>query len=98
MSAKTYLYTSTRKQEICELSKRIESLKKEVKREHYERLLDKHQEDGKRVWEILREVSRTKEVPDDKQPSNLDSQKANTFNQYFATVGKRALETLEIHI
>ena len=73
-------------------------MNKKLKREHYEGLLDKHQNDGKRIWEILREVTRSKETPEDKLPSNLDKQTANTFNQYFATVGSRALETLGLDV
>ena len=80
------------------LTKQKKALEKKLKSDHYEELLDKHQGDGRKTWEILKEITRSKDPPHDKFPANMDISKANSFNKYFATVGKRALETLGVQI
>ena len=47
-------YTSTRKKQIVDLTKKTKSLSLGLKSKYYEELLDKHKEDSRKLWEILK--------------------------------------------
>ena len=64
-------FTSERKSIITALTKKIKQTNRRLKSKHYENLLDEHQNDGRRVWEILKEVTRSKEIPEDKLPCKI---------------------------
>ena len=51
---------------------------------------------SKKLWELLKEATRTLDTKSTTEPDNMDKSKANSFNNFFATVGKKTLEKLNV--
>ena len=69
----------------------FEKIKKVSKKQHYSKLIIKHQSNIKKTWSIMKEIIGKKKIQTDQLPPRItvngECKVANTFNRYFAEVG-----------
>ena len=90
------LRTRSSKASLKSLTNRIKSLKRKLKKQHYASLIEQHKNNSKKLWELLKEATRTQTTDSNTEPDDMDKQKANTFNNFFATIGRKTLERLNL--
>ena len=81
---------------VKEISNKITHLKRKLKKIFYHDKISKFEGDPKKMWNILKEVTNTTVTKSNVEPEFLDQKKANTFNTFFATVGTKIQEKLNI--
>ena len=76
------------------ITKKLKNMKRSAKRNYYREKIEEQSNDPRRLWSILKEVSRTESVNEEIMPDNVDQKTVDSFNQYFATIGKNIQEEL----
>ena len=71
-------------------------MKRSLKKQHYSLKIEQHKGNSKKLWEILKEVTRTQENQSSTEPDNMNRTIANSFNNFFATIGKKTLHQLNV--
>ena len=71
------------------ISNKLKNLKKKERRCYYRDKIQKYSDNNKKLWGILKEVSRTKTYKDEVLPDIVNDTVAEQFNKYFATIGKK---------
>ena len=82
---------------LNKLTNTINSLKKILKRKYISEELEKAGDDAKKLWKILNFLIGKKEKPDIVQPEELNQEKVNNFNNFFATIGLNIQNQLQIN-
>ena len=90
------LRTRITKQLLKTITNKIKSMKRKLKKDHYCSKIEQNRGNSKKLWELLKEATRTKVNKSPTEPDNINATIANTFNRFFATVGKKTLEKLNI--
>ena len=85
------------KERIRAITNKLKSIKRKLKREYLTKKIDEKANDGKKLWELLREATNTKAEPCDIEPDNVTQQQADEFNAYFANVGRSVQQRLGMH-
>ena len=95
------LYRMYNKAEDKELYRKAKNkqthLKRQNKREYYTRKINEYVGESRKMWSILKEVTNYN-YKEDIMPDNADKDTANRFNSFFATVGIKVQEMLNINI
>ena len=78
------------------LTSKIKSLKRSLKKEHFASQIEKHKNNSKKLWQLLKEATRS-QVPDTNiEPDDITKTKANMFNNFFSTIGRKTLQKLNL--
>ena len=86
----------TDKANARKLNNEITHLKEKKKKVYYTNKLNEIEGDAKQTWSILRELTDGYSDRKDTEPENMDQEKANQYNKYFATVGSNIQKKLDI--
>ena len=78
------------------LTNKINHYKRKLKRIYYKEQITKYDGDSKKLWKTLKEVTQTTPAKNQTEPDFLDQDRANSFNNFFATVGTKIQEKLKI--
>ena len=91
-----FLKTNIAKTNLKNIANSIKSMKRKLKKEHYRAKIEENKTDSKKLWELLKEVTRNQTDKKNVEPEEISKTKANQFNRFFATIGKKTLEKLNI--
>ena len=78
------------------LSNKITHLKRKLKKMYYSDKINSYEGDPRKIWKVMKDVTNTEDIKDKIEPSLMNQDKANTFNNFFATVGTKIQEKLNI--
>ena len=81
---------------LTSITNKLKNLKRKRKSQYFQEKINEQSGNSKRLWGILREVSRTEAPVDETLPDVPDLQTANRFNNYFATIGKTIQDQLGV--
>ena len=76
------------------LANEITHLKRKLKKKYCSQKIEQYEGDPKRLWRILKDVTGTTPDKSNSEPDIMDQGKANSFNNYFATVGTKIQKLL----
>ena len=74
----------------------INYMKKSLKKTYYTNKLYEYKGKPKDIWKVLKDATGNHEEKENIEPEDMDQNKANHFNNYFATIGKKLQEKLGI--
>ena len=83
------------KERLRFISNKLKNLKRKGKRNYYSGKIEK-EKDGRKLWDILKEVTNTTKQKEEIEPENANQDTANSFNSYFANIGKDIQQTLNV--
>ena len=90
-----YLYREhADKTNLKRLRNEINHMKKSLKRNYYSKKIEEYKGKPKDIWKIFKEVTGSTTVKENIEPEDMNQEKADNFNTYFATVGKMFQEKL----
>ena len=78
------------------VTNKITHYKRKLKKIYYSDKIAKYDGDPKKMWKILKEVTQTEAKKNEVEPEFIDQNKANTFNNFFVTIGSRIQKELNI--
>ena len=84
------------KDRLKKITNMVNYLKKILKQKYIVEELEKAGDDVKKLWKILNFLVGKKTAPDIIEPEELDQEKVNKYNNFFATVGLNIQKQLEI--
>ena len=82
---------------IKKLTNSINALKKILKQKYISEELEKAGDDVKKIWKILNFLVGINEKPEKIEPEELNQEKVNNYNNFFATVGLKIQNQLNIN-
>lgn len=92
-----YLYRKSEDRTVYrKLKNQVNHLKKKLKSEHYSTQIENLQGKPRLLWNLYREITGNTKNNECIQPDFIDKEKANSFNQFFATIGSNIQEKLHI--
>ena len=88
-----------RKQKLIlkSITNKLKNYKRKKKREYFQEKIEEQTNNPKRLWSILKEVTGTESPCDETLPDMVNKDTVNTFNSYFAKVGKNIQNQLGVH-
>ena len=75
------------KHEIRRLKNKLNHEKRKQKRAYYKKKLADYKGNPKNTWKIFKELLNQQEIQESVEPDIMTEEKANRFNNYFATIG-----------
>ena len=84
------------KQEIKRLKNKLNHTKRKHKRAYYKKKLAEFKGDSKNTWKVFKEMLNKQEIKETIEPELMDQDKANRYNNYFATIGTEIKNKLGI--
>ena len=90
-----YYGNSAFKNRAQKLSNEITHMKRKLKRAYVTTKLEEAGGDGKKTWKLLDCVTGRVACKDSVEPENINQEKANRYNKYFATVGTEIQKELK---
>ena len=84
------------KDRLKKISNLISFLKKILKQKYITEELEKAGEDPKKIWKILNFLIGKNETHEKIEPEDLNQEKVNKYNNFFATIGQKIQEELDI--
>ena len=84
------------KKSFDELKNRITSLKRKLKMEWIEQEIIKAGNDPFKLWKLYNYLLNREKQVDCIEPDNIDQDKANSFNNFFCTIGKTTTPTPDL--
>lgn len=78
------------------MTNNITHVKRMLKKSYYSEKLQQYRGDSKKIWKILKGVTQTDSRNSTIEPEFINQEKANQFNRYFATVGSKIQEKLNV--
>ena len=92
-----YLYRNNEDRIIYrEIKNLINHLKKKLKSEYYSTKIEELQKKPRLLWNLYKEITGNTKLKECIEPDFMDKAKANQFNHFFATVGSKIQEKLNI--
>ena len=86
----SYLYGRKKfKNRIDFLQKKIKKKKKSLKKQFTKIEIDKAGNDVAKLWKLLNTLTNRQNSHKSTEPSNMNQEKANEFNNFFATIGSK---------
>ena len=82
---------------LKKLANTINYLKKILKQKYILEELEKAGEDAKKLWKVLNFLIGKKDAPEKIEPEELNQEKVNNFNKYFANIGIEIQKELNIN-
>ena len=74
----------------------INHMKRKLQKQYYTAKIDECDCDAKKLWMVLKDVTRTGKTKESTEPDNMTQEKANIFNKFFATIGINIQKSLNI--
>jgi hypothetical protein len=81
---------------VKKLSNTITHYKRKLKKMYYKEKIQQYEGDPKKMWKILKEVTQTETKECNIEPEFMDQKMADNFNTFFATVGTKIQQSLNI--
>ena len=81
---------------VKSISNKITHLKRQLKKTYYSSKIEEYEDNPRKMWTMLKEVTNTKMIKNTTEPHFLDQNRANQFNKYFATIGTNIQKKLNI--
>jgi hypothetical protein len=81
---------------VKKMKNEINHLKTKLKKQYYKEKFQQCEGDSKKTWRILKEITRTDINKETTEPENMNKEKANKFNKFFATVGTEIQKKLRV--
>ena len=81
---------------LKKLRNRVKYMKKSLKSNYYTQKINDYKGKPKDIWKILKEATGNHETKENIEPEDMNQSKANQFNTYFATIGKKLQEKLGV--
>ena len=78
------------------ITNKLKYLKRKQKKAYFKAKIDEQSGNPKRLWGILKEVSRTETPVEETLPDTVNQSTADDFNNYFAKIGKSIQDQLGI--
>ena len=72
------------KDTIKTITNKLKSVKRKLKKEYLAKNVEEKANDGRKLWQLLREATNTTQVREDTEPDNVDQNITDHFNKYFA--------------
>ena len=86
------------KERLKKITNTINYLKKFLKQKYILEELEKAGEDPKKLWKVLNFLIGKKDTPEKIEPEELDQEKVNQYNKYFANIGLEIQKELDIEL
>ena len=86
------------KNRIKMLNNSINYLKRKLKTKYLTDSLNQAENDSRKCWDIINTVVDRKKSKDKTEPDMMNQDKANSFNKFFANVGKQIQDNLKLDI
>ena len=83
-------------QKAKKLKNEINHLKRKLQKAYYTSKIAESEGTPKKLWSVLKDITKTSKVKETVEPGDMTQEKANTCNHFFATIGKRIQEKLNI--
>ena len=94
-----YLYRKKEDRTIYrKLKNQVNHLKKKLKSEHYSTQIQDLQKKPRLLWNLYKEITGNTKQSENIEPDFMDKEKANEFNHFFATVGSKIQEKMNIKV
>ena len=92
-----YKFGNTKdKNRANKINTELTHLKEKCKRKYYTEKLQQCEGDSKQSWNTLKELTEGHNEQKEIEPDNMDQNKANQYNTYFATVGSEIQKKLNV--
>merc|ERR1711972_350149 len=85
------------KERLKKITNTINFLKKILKQKYILEELEKAGEDAKKLWKVLNFLIGKKDAPEKIEPEELNQEKVNNYNKYFANIGLEIQKELNIN-
>ena len=80
------------------LKNQVNHLKRRLKSDHYSSKIEEYQKKPRMLWNLYKEITGNTKQMESIEPDFMDKEKANEFNNFFATVGSKIQEKLHIEV
>ena len=92
-----YLYRRNEDKTIYrKLKNQVNHLKRKLKGEHYSSKIEEFQKKPRMLWNLYKEITGNTKQMESIEPDFMDKAKENEFNNFFAKVGSKIQEKLQI--
>ena len=85
------------KERLKKITNTINYLKRILKQKYILEELEKAGEDAKKLWKVLNFLIGKNDAPDKIEPEELDQEKVNKYNKFFANIGMDIQKELDIN-
>ena len=83
------------KKRAKEINNQINYLKRKLKKSFFRSKLNNSESNPKKYWQAINEITQRTEDKEITEPDKMTQEKANDFNKYFASVGKKIQQNLQ---
>ena len=83
------------KKRAKDITNKIKYLKRKLKSNYFTEKINSFQDNPKKYWQIINELTQRSESKETTEPDKMNQEKANSFNNYFATVGEEIQKKLK---
>ena len=84
------------KKAVKKLKNEVNHLKVKLKKKYYTEKFKQCEGDSKKTWKLLKQATGTTNISETVEPENMNKEKANKFNTFFATVGSEIQKKLKV--
>ena len=81
---------------VKKLKNEINHLKAKLKKKYYTEKFREYEGDSKKTWKLLKQATGTTHIHETIEPENITKEKANKYNQFFATIGSEIQKKLKV--
>ena len=74
----------------------INHMKRKLQKAYYTSKIESTEGDPKKLWTVLKNLTKTTKSVETVEPENMTQEKANNYNKFFATIGIKIQEKLNI--
>ena len=78
------------------ISNRVSHLKRKLKKNYITEKLTENKDNPKKCWNVINLLTNRNKTNDSVEPDQITQEKANDYNQYFATIGEEIQKKLNI--
>lgn len=90
-----YYYSNSFKNRIKTISNNINHLKRKLKKKYIEEQLNESKGNSKKMWKVINQATNRTKSNETVEPDMMNQDKANRYNQYFATIGSEIQKKLK---
>ena len=83
------------KKHAKELTNKIKHLKTKLKSKYFTDRISEFKDNPRKYWQIINDLTQRTETKETTEPDKMSQDKADNFNQYFATVGENIQKKLK---
>lgn len=96
---KDYYYYGLKslKSRVTFLSNKINHMKRNMKKKYIAEKLREYKDNPKKCWKIINMVTNRTKLKESIEPEDITQDKANSYNNYFATIGEKIQQKLNVN-